>query len=69
MFEIKSEPVSFLVYLKPQCTAPQFGRSCLDLTRSDPHCRPAAAAEQFNKQTAFIDASVVYGCHEVEGQH
>jgi len=44
----------------------EFGRTCLDFTRSDVHCRPGAGpwGEQFNKQTAFIDASAVYGCHQ-----
>jgi len=43
----------------------EFSRTCLDFTRSDVHCRDGQAwGEQFNKQTAFIDASAVYGCHQ-----
>merc|ERR1719430_2422976 len=44
----------------------EFGRTCLDFTRSDVHCRDGEGGwgEQFNKQTAFIDASAVYGCHQ-----
>ena len=28
--------------------------------------RDGGWGEQFNKQTAFIDASAVYGCHQVD---
>jgi len=45
----------------------QFGRNCLDFTRSLTHCRSDAKwQEQFNKRTGFLDGSMIYGSSDEE---
>jgi len=63
---IKNLPRCFPISVPPEDSFfPQFGRNCLDFTRSDSHCSKSLQfAEQYNKHTSFIDASVVYGIDE-----
>jgi len=64
--EIKNLPRCFSIMIPPEDSFySNFSRSCLDLTRSDTHCRREHDwVDQFNKQTAFLDGSAIYGCHQ-----
>ena len=45
----------------------QFGKQCLDFTRSSTHCS-GAQGDQINTVTAFLDGSVIYGASEAMGR-
>jgi len=61
--EIKNLPRCFSVAVtESDSFYSQFGKTCLDFTRSDHHCRSGIEhAEQFNRVTSFLDASQIYG--------
>jgi len=64
--EIKNLPRCFSIPI-PETDSffANFSKTCLDFTRADTHCRKGRAwAEQFNKQTSFLDGSAIYGCHK-----
>ena len=44
----------------------QFGKQCLDFTRSSTHCQ-GDQSDQINTVTAFLDGSVIYGASEAMG--
>ena len=44
----------------------QFGKQCLDFTRSSTHCS-GDQGDQVNTVTAFLDGSVIYGASEDMG--
>ena len=47
----------------------QFNQTCMELTRSVPHCnQPGGQREQFNILTSFLDSSNVYGSDEYHGR-
>jgi len=62
---IRNHPRCFPIDVSPEDSFfSQFGKTCLDFTRSNVFCKSSEKVEQYNAATSFLDGSAIYGSNE-----